>query len=113
MSFILRIASTGWALLLFLASSLNAEDEGRNWSQFRGAHGDGVSAAGDLPVNFDEAHNVRWKTAIPGEGWSSPVVWDSEIWLTTGSEPEDRRQSLGTSRPESLSTGAAGIITDH
>ena len=44
----------------------------------------------NLPVEFDEAKNVRWKIAIPDEGWSSPVVWGNEIWLTAGSDEKKR-----------------------
>ena len=63
-----------------------AEDTATYWNQFRGPNGDGRSLAVKLPVEFDEAKNCRWKTLIPLEGWSSPVVWDNEIWLTAGSD---------------------------
>ena len=49
------------------------------WNQFRGPEGDGSSSATGLPENFDEASNVRWKTAIANQGWSSPVVWDLSL----------------------------------
>jgi outer membrane protein assembly factor BamB len=53
------------------------------WPQFRGPRGDGHSDATDLPLTWSETTNVKWKTAIPGQGWSSPVVWGEQIWLTT------------------------------
>jgi outer membrane protein assembly factor BamB len=56
------------------------------WNQFRGPNGDGKSDAKNLPVEFSEKKNVRWKTPIHDEGWSSPVVWGNQIWLTTGRE---------------------------
>jgi outer membrane protein assembly factor BamB len=56
------------------------------WNQFRGPSGDGKSDAKNLPVEFSETKNVRWKTPIHDEGWSSPVVWGNQIWLTTGRE---------------------------
>ena len=59
---------------------------GDHWNQFRGPNGDGKSSATNLPLEFDEAKNVRWKIPIASSGWSSPVVWDNEIWLTTGSD---------------------------
>jgi|TARA_B110000495_G_scaffold145596_1_gene128492 outer membrane protein assembly factor BamB len=65
-----------------------------NWNQFRGPEGDGISSAGDLPDQFDEAVNVRWKTAIANQGWSSPVVWDDEIWVTTGSDEKQELRAL-------------------
>lgn len=69
-----------------LVSALTPDVYGDLWNQFRGPHGDGTSTAKNLPVEFDEARNVRWKIPIPLEGWSSPVVWDNEIWLTAGSD---------------------------
>jgi outer membrane protein assembly factor BamB len=33
--------------------------------------------------NVDSGKNIRWKTAIPGLGHSSPVVWGDRIFLTS------------------------------
>ena len=74
-----------------LGSDLLAEG---HWNQFRGPNGDGKSAALNLPTEFDEARNVRWKTSIPDEGWSSPVVWENEVWLTTGSDEKRELRAL-------------------
>jgi len=57
-----------------------------NWPQFRGPTGQGVSDAKGLPTTWSEAKNVKWKTPIHGKGWSSPVIWGSQIWLTTATE---------------------------
>jgi outer membrane protein assembly factor BamB len=56
-----------------------------NWPEFRGPSGDGHADNADLPIAID-ASVVRWKTAIHGKGWSSPVVWGEQIWLTTATE---------------------------
>jgi outer membrane protein assembly factor BamB len=53
------------------------------WPQFRGPDGNGVSTATGLPVTWSETENVRWKTAIHGRAWSSPVILGRQIWLTT------------------------------
>jgi outer membrane protein assembly factor BamB len=37
-------------------------------------------------LHWSETSNVVWKTAIHGKGWSSPVVWGPQIWLTTATE---------------------------
>jgi outer membrane protein assembly factor BamB len=62
---------------------------GENWPQFRGPTGDGHSDAKDLPVTFGEGQRVKWKTALHGKAWSSPVVWGNQIWLTTATETGD------------------------
>ncbi len=57
-----------------------------NWPEFRGPSGNGVTTATGLPVSWSETNQVRWKTAVHGKGWSSPVVWGRQIWLTTATE---------------------------
>jgi outer membrane protein assembly factor BamB len=56
------------------------------WPQFRGPHGDGHADATQLPVEFGENKGVKWKTPVHGKAWSSPVVWGSQIWMTTATE---------------------------
>ena len=56
------------------------------WSQFRGGEGLGTAASRNLPLTWSEEKNVRWKTAIHGRGWSSPVVLGDQLWLTTATE---------------------------
>ncbi|TWT31558.1 outer membrane protein assembly factor BamB family protein [Blastopirellula retiformator] len=54
-----------------------------SWPQFRGAAGDGISEATQVPLKWSEEENVAWKTPIEGKGWSSPVLGDGKLWLTT------------------------------
>lgn len=63
-----------------------------DWPEFRGPFGNGHVAAPtakqpiDLPLTWSETENVRWKTAIPYRGWSTPVVMGGQVWLTTATE---------------------------
>ena len=57
-----------------------------DWPRFRGPTGQGVSEETELPVEWSEDENITWKTAIPGHGWSSPVIKDGQLWLTTATE---------------------------
>ncbi len=71
------------ALLLILSGVVSvslAEDE---WPQFRGPDGQGHALTDQLPLKWSETENVVWKTPIPGEGHSSPVISGQQIWLTT------------------------------
>src|SRR5436190_18864810 len=71
--------------LLFLSLSLFAQ-AADNWPQFRGPDGTGHSDARDLPLNWSEKQNVVWKTAIHDRGWSSPVIYGKQVWLTAASQ---------------------------
>src|SRR5262245_20767003 len=59
-----------------------------NWPQFRGPRGDGFSTSKGLPLHWsqDSTNNIKWKTPIHGRAWSSPVIWENQIWLTTATE---------------------------
>lgn len=81
-------------VLLACAASANAED----WPQFRGPTGQGHSTATGLPESWSEHENVRWKTAIPGLGWSSPVVSGDQIWLTTALDTEGSLRAMCVDR---------------
>ena len=64
------------------------------WTQFRGPDGAGISDATGLPIEWSESSNVRWKTAIKGKAWSSPVVWDEQVWVTNATEDGKRLSAL-------------------
>ena len=69
-------------VFLWLLPIARAED----WPGFRGPTRQGVSLEKDLPLVWDPTKNILWKTAIPGQGWSSPIVWKDRIFLTTATE---------------------------
>ena len=69
-----------FAFLFLVIVSASAE---QNWWQFRGPSGDGHTTSTNLPLKWSEAEYVTWKTAIHDRGWSSPVIWGRQIWLTT------------------------------
>jgi outer membrane protein assembly factor BamB len=69
--------------LALLSTPLLAGD---NWPEYRGPKGDGHSDSTGLPVTFGEGDHVKWKTEIHGKGWSSPVIWGSQVWLTTATD---------------------------
>ncbi|MFA7172510.1 MAG: PQQ-binding-like beta-propeller repeat protein [Kiritimatiellia bacterium] len=57
-----------------------------SWTMFRGAQGDGTAKGANLPLHWSETENVRWKTALPNQGWSTPAVQGKRIWLTCATE---------------------------
>ncbi len=56
------------------------------WPQFRGPRGDGASISTGLPIEWSETRNVKWRTAIHGRAWSSPVIWGRQVWMSTATE---------------------------
>lgn len=64
-----------------------------NWPAWRG-DGSGVSDETHLPSVWSESQNVLWRTALPGEGNSSPIVWKNRLFVTASLEEGARRLVL-------------------
>jgi outer membrane protein assembly factor BamB len=59
-----------------------------NWPQWRGPEGQGISTEANVPADWSPTKNIAWKVEVPGRGHSSPIVWDSRVFLTTAIEGE-------------------------
>ena len=70
------------ALALISFNSAIAE----NWPCFRGPTRQGMSHEKDIPIEWSQTSNIVWKTPIPGESWSSPIVFDDRVFVTTATE---------------------------
>jgi outer membrane protein assembly factor BamB len=75
-----------FSLFLLLIAGFSLDGSTVDWPQYRGPTGQGVSEAKNPPVEWSTKKNVVWKTKIPGRGWSSPILVDGRIVLTSGIE---------------------------
>lgn len=73
---LLIILALAFITTLILSCKIYAENEVEEvyWNQFRGPNGNGKSVVMDLPLEFSETQNIRWRSPIHDKGWSSPVV---------------------------------------
>lgn len=71
---------------IFFSFYIACKNPDNNWTHFRGSHLDGIADVNQCPVNWTPDSNFVWKTSIHGRGWSSPVVYDDQIWMTTATE---------------------------
>ncbi|MBI2435551.1 MAG: PQQ-binding-like beta-propeller repeat protein, partial [Candidatus Hydrogenedentes bacterium] len=69
--------------VLLSAAAFPATDAAPTWPQFRGPGARGVAEGSALPAQWSATENVAWQTDVPGRGWSSPVVWANQVFLTT------------------------------
>ncbi len=74
-----------FAILLIL-SIQSAQAQQDNWTHFRGSHLNGISETKTAPVSWNDSTNILWKTEIKEKGWSSPVVFGNQIWLTSATD---------------------------
>jgi len=69
----------------------------QNWPGFRGPRSLPVSDNPNLPDRWSKTENVEWVAEVPGVGWSSPVVWGRNVFLTAAtSDKAMKAPSLGT-----------------
>jgi outer membrane protein assembly factor BamB len=77
--------STFAAGIAVLAATSSAEEfdaaAKRNWHQWRGPLACGASPTADPPLTWSEGENVKWKVRIPGDGSSTPVVWEDRVFV--------------------------------
>ncbi|MBN1816358.1 MAG: PQQ-binding-like beta-propeller repeat protein [Sedimentisphaerales bacterium] len=69
-------------LMVSLSCTVLAE----NWPCWRGPGRQGISSETNIPVQWSASENIAWKTPIPGQGYSSPIVWDDKVFLTTATQ---------------------------
>jgi len=67
--------------VLLLNLTANGGEGKTHWNQFRGPNGQGTVSSSRIPVHFGPESNVLWKTPTLA-GHSSPVIWNSRIFLT-------------------------------
>lgn len=65
---------------------------------WRGPRGDGTSLEKTVPVEWSASNNIAWKTAVPGDGHSSPVIWADRVFLTTALRGTQERCLLSFDR---------------
>ena len=79
--------------LVVMGTAVSGSDD--LWPQFRGPGSRGVSDAAGLPSRWSTTENVTWVADIPGLGWSSPIVWDDTVYLTSVVSAEPVEEPLG------------------
>jgi len=108
----MRGLAVAFCLLLPVPGAIAAEDD---WPQFRGPGIDGRVDSPQFPLEWSSDRNVAWKTAIPGTGWSQPVICAGKVFVTAavsdnGEKPKKLRE--GASDPRSSFNGPAKTPTD-
>ena len=83
----MTIARLLLAVLIFLAGT--ATLPAQNWPNWRGPHHNGSSQETGLPTVFSRAKGVAWKAELPGEGASTPIVWEDSVFLTSTDDERD------------------------
>ena len=84
----------GFILLSITVASCLVIEANEQWSQFRGHFGNGIIKSTSAPINWSENTNIDWKTPIHDRGWSSPVIWNDQIWMTTATKEGNKMYAI-------------------
>ncbi len=71
---------------LTFAIFLSCQSQTQNWTHFRGTNMDGHAQVETAPLHWNDSVNVAWKIPVKGLGYSSPVVYGNQIWLTSAAK---------------------------
>lgn len=77
------------------ASTTNSAD--RNWGQWRGPAMTGVAPHGNPPTTWSEDKNIKWKVELPGQGLSTPIVWDNLVIVQAAIPSDPQKAQAGKS----------------
>ena len=84
----------GFIFLSITVASCLIIEANEQWSQFRGHFGNGIIKSTSAPINWSENTNIDWKTPIHDRGWSSPVIWNDQIWMTTATKDGNKMYAI-------------------
>ena len=73
---------------------VNLSAQQTNWTHFRGSNLNGISSEKNVPATWNDQSGIAWKTSVEGKGWSSPVVYGDQIWITSASEDGKQMYAL-------------------
>jgi outer membrane protein assembly factor BamB len=81
----MRFPRLDFLLIPSLCLAANFHGFAENWPGWRGPRGDGSSQEKQVPVrwNAEAGEGLVWKTAIPGDGHSSPIVHGQRVFIST------------------------------
>jgi outer membrane protein assembly factor BamB len=71
------------AAMLFISWPVNSQVQ--NWTHFRGSSSSGLAESENIPLKWDDSA-IKWKREIHDKGYSSPVVFENQIWVTTAKD---------------------------
>ena len=97
--------------LLFLPLSIctAATALGANWPAWRGPEANGVTSEPQLPSEWSDSKNIRWKTPLPDRGNSTPIVWGNRVFITQSIDAENRRTVMSFDRANGKLLWQAGL----
>jgi len=72
--------------VIFLFAGCSRFSQTENWTHFRGSQMDGHAETDKAPLEWGEKSNIVWNVEVKGKGYSSPVIYGHQIWMTSATD---------------------------
>lgn len=93
------IYRTAACFIVWLGSVGLVKGQAENWPNWRGPLGTGVATNANPPLEWSDTKNLLWKSAIPGRGHSTPVVWGDTVFVTAAVAVGEKLDPKASGRP--------------
>lgn len=97
--------SVSWTNLIPVVGFPGPSTNTDHWPEWRGPYRNGM-ARGDAPTTWSDTKNIKWKTEIPGRGFSTPVIWGDRVFLTTAVQTGKPPEPTPTPTPSPVGTAS-------
>lgn len=94
MKLLQQYTSAIYIIIMMVLGVQSANSQQNNWTHFRGSHLDGISTETQLPLQWNDSTNIIWRTDLCDKGWSSPIVYGDQVWLTVSTEDGKQLKAL-------------------
>ena len=91
-----RVHLLVFAAIFVSSIALIPKSFAKDWPQFRGPGGLGISDETNLPLTWSDTENLAWRVELPGYGASSPITLGEKVFVTcySGYGTGDRSQTM-------------------
>jgi outer membrane protein assembly factor BamB len=82
-----------------------------NWPSWRGdVAGSGITRETNLPLEWSDTKNIRWRVKLPERGNSTAIVWGERVFVNQAVEAENRRTLMCFHRSDGRLLWQKGVV---
>lgn len=77
-----RILTLAFSSLALFTATAQEPSHSKSWPAFLG-QGAGTIDPNSIPLQWSEKENIAWRAELPGQGQSSPIIWQDTAYVTS------------------------------
>ncbi|PAY15851.1 serine/threonine protein kinase [Rhodopirellula sp. SM50] len=100
-------------VICLLSTASQSVGDDRNWSQWRGPAGSGVTTTARVVTQWGPDQNVKWRIDLPEPGNSTPIVWEDKVFFTQPLSETNERSLFCVDRNTGREIWRRGVVDDR